>query len=719
MNRRLIPGILLTLALFPLTSCRPRGPELPCSEATDLWGVRHDLRSPDWVLIDFVHSAGCGYCVLNSHEYAENFGEGLAEVGVQTFGVDILEEQRDLIDFIKHHHIDYPILTEPDPLWTGCPGLPGQALFHRGRRLYAASQTLTHRAYDAVRAHLKGVRPFRPGGPLKKAFNCVNEDEKALVVFGDETDVDPREYFSGLREIRFQTKYAREVTAEDLRRHNLYVIGNVGENRLLRELSERVPFKVQASAIAFGDTMLTGDDLGLEFCWPNPWNPERYLIVRTGTGPFRRGFVYDGSQDFVIARWDGPRAGYRPLARGIFQKHDGAWSLPKRAIQWERVESPIARAFHTDCGPGGCPMPEIGDGSRRTPARDAASEWAIEVKPMIVGEGRFPALASAGPDRCWVAWDHPAQGIFVGEITGDACSSQRITGATDAFKATLCPGSSGGCWVAWSERIDDAYQIIAAHIGDEAQRWSISQRRNLDHHSPWLAQGDDGTIWLAWNTWVANGRRPHYRTWRDGDWSAVARVPECGESGFAWYHSGCPAKDGVAYAWMQHYPKPTGIYAAWASDARWSEPVEVCGGGRYPSIAATENETWLVWQMREGFSPPEPVPWSIYVSRHQGDGWTAPEPLPGCRAGRNSTPVVAVDAEGRAWVAWSHKDGEHWQMLCSVHDASGWRGPVVVSDSECDARSPAISASGSSVWVAWHQGIGEVQDVVVASLTTS
>ncbi|MEJ2719554.1 MAG: hypothetical protein P8181_00250, partial [bacterium] len=147
--------------------------------ALDMWGVEHELTSNGWTLFDFVHVAGCGYCVLNAAAYRENFGDALAPAGVRTFGVDVYESQRDLIDYIKHHHIRYPILTEPDVLWSAlrCPGLPGQSLFHGDKREWGATQTLTFRNYDRIRRSVGSVRLFRPAGPLKKAFNSVYEDE--------------------------------------------------------------------------------------------------------------------------------------------------------------------------------------------------------------------------------------------------------------------------------------------------------------------------------------------------------------------------------------------------------------------------------------------------------------------------------------------------------------------------------------------------------------
>jgi len=159
----------------------------------------------------------------------------------------------------------------------------------------------------------------------------------------------------------------------------------------------------------------------------------------------------------------------------------------------------------------------------------------------------------------------------------------------------------------------------------------------------------------------------------------------------------------------------------------WGEPELIADTGRYPSIAfdPATHQTRVVWQqwMREQSNRFQ-YQWRIFTSVSQEGGeWSAPEQLPGCPAGRNSTPVIAVDGGGKSWVFWSHKGpggqrpaDQTWQILCVVADAAGWHGPYTVSDPSTDARSPIVTAAEGSTWVAWHEGRGDELRVVVRKI---
>jgi hypothetical protein len=745
----------------------------------DMWGVEHQIPGRGWSLFDFVHSAGCGYCVLNAKAYQENFADGLSAAGVTTYGVDVFEEQRDLVDYVKHNRIRFPILTEPDALWTQlrCPGLPGQSLFHDGQPVFSRSETLTYLNYDRIRNILRSddsankadeVRPFRPPGPLKKALNCVYEDENALLVVGDSFDADARRFFPGLKRVVFRTKRASEVTDSDLGKGAVYVIGSPAENTFLGRLRGRTPFDVRGDGIAFADTLLEGDDLALWYCYTNPWNPECYLVVKTGTYPVcGEKLGYDGSQDFLIERrldLDQDRQESSIVARGKFAKAGGEWFLLEREIDWEQASAEVPAAPMVACGTDGCPMPTpstltgrgpSGDGdARRGGAGDRDELFAssaLELDAPLSWPGRFPALAPAADTACWVAWDQPQGGIFVARMGGDVWGPQRVWAGesavpdaadllgtdagddVDAYKPSVHSDDRGWCWVTWSQLDRGHYQVFAARVPVDGppETWRISHRANLDHHAPAIAGNGDGTVTLTWYAWEANARRPYYRQWDGRTWSSVGRVPTQDESQFAWYLSGTAGRGGNGrWIWMQHYPSPTSIVSATVAKTGWGEPETITDAGRYPSIAFDPNtgETRAVWQqwIREGTNSTRNE-WRILTSSSGGAGWSGPKQIPGCPSGRNATPVIAVDDAGQTWVFWSHKGPtggtdnggsvqRNWRILCSVFDTSRWQGPFAISDPRSDARSPAVASSGGSTWISWHQGSGTDLQIVVRTI---
>jgi hypothetical protein len=428
-----VTSVILGAAML-ISWSSPAGPKT----ALDMWGVEHQISGRGWSLFDFVHSAGCGYCVLNAKTYQENFADGLSAAGVTTYGVDIFEEQRDLVDYVKHNRIRFPILTEPDALWTQlrCPGLPGQSLFHNGQPVLSRSETLTHLNYDRIRdilrsnvSAIKGndataIRSFRPAGPLKKALNCVYEDPNALLVVGDSFDEDAKQFIPGLKQTVFRTRRASEVTESDLAKGAVYVIGSPAENAFIGRLRGKTPFEVRRDGIVIADTLLEGNDLGLWYCYTNPCNPECYRGVKTGTYPVCGEMMgYDGSQDFLIGRRIDPSQDRREssiVARGIFAKVGGEWSLPARGIDWEPTSTEAAAAVVVACGADGCPMPTpstiAGQGSfgdarvshEYAGVRDRTlASFDFELDAPVSWPGRLPALSAVGDTACWVAWDQP------------------------------------------------------------------------------------------------------------------------------------------------------------------------------------------------------------------------------------------------------------------------------------------------------------------------
>ena len=100
---------------------------------------------------------------------------------------------------------------------------------------------------------------------------------------------------------------------------------------LIDRLEGKIPFELSDGAVRIADSLFVGEGLFLWTCFPNPWNPERYLVLRVGPGDLSQGQL-DTSQDFVLSRRiEDPDTGsvsFQVLAQGIFEKRDGNWSLP-------------------------------------------------------------------------------------------------------------------------------------------------------------------------------------------------------------------------------------------------------------------------------------------------------------------------------------------------------------------------------------------------------
>jgi poly(3-hydroxybutyrate) depolymerase len=124
-------------------------------------------------------------------------------------------------------------------------------------------------------------------GPLSDVFY-----EPFLVVFGTQGTDQPaieaarREAEAirtqGLRGVRFYgvpIKSDREVTAEDIEKFHLLLVGTPGSNLLLSRIANQLPVRLKSDALLVGDRRFAGEDVGFRLIYPNPLNPHKYVVV--------------------------------------------------------------------------------------------------------------------------------------------------------------------------------------------------------------------------------------------------------------------------------------------------------------------------------------------------------------------------------------------------------------------------------------------------------
>ncbi|MCS6797625.1 MAG: extensin family protein [Myxococcota bacterium] len=76
-----------------------------------------------------------------------------------------------------------------------------------------------------------------------------------------------------------------EVDAATMRRANLVLYGTPQDHALIARIAERLPIRVEGDALVAGGRRWTGRDVGARFIYPNPLQPDRYVIVQTGVSP--------------------------------------------------------------------------------------------------------------------------------------------------------------------------------------------------------------------------------------------------------------------------------------------------------------------------------------------------------------------------------------------------------------------------------------------------
>jgi hypothetical protein len=142
------------------------------------------------------------------------------------------------------------------------------------------------------------------------------------------------------------------------------------------------------------------------------------------------------------------------------------------------------------------------------------------------------------------------------------------------------------------------------------------------------------------------------------------------------------------------------------SGAAFTTITEAPIGAGMNGVALAANDAGdqvAVWAQ----SPGAGAPAQVFASRRSGAGsWSAPLTLQTNAAVAGSEPAVAVDANGRAMVAW-REGATNAQLWSRVIDASGALGtPQRVDANQLnDARNPRLAVLGSNLFMlTWEQG---------------
>jgi len=73
-----------------------------------------------------------------------------------------------------------------------------------------------------------------------------------------------------------------EVTKEIMDEYNLILFGGPDENFITHKINNRLPIRVKDGEILFGRKRIKQKQMGMEFIYPNPLNPERFVFVHEG-----------------------------------------------------------------------------------------------------------------------------------------------------------------------------------------------------------------------------------------------------------------------------------------------------------------------------------------------------------------------------------------------------------------------------------------------------
>jgi hypothetical protein len=75
------------------------------------------------------------------------------------------------------------------------------------------------------------------------------------------------------------------VTADDVKNANLVLFGGPESNAIAARIAKALPLDVAPGKILFHGKTYEGPRMSVRFIYPNPENPERYVLVNCGVTP--------------------------------------------------------------------------------------------------------------------------------------------------------------------------------------------------------------------------------------------------------------------------------------------------------------------------------------------------------------------------------------------------------------------------------------------------
>ena len=144
-------------------------------------------------------------------------------------------------------------------------------------------------SFDSPRRHSLRKKPGLQGpidDAFMDAFLCVRPTRRPAEPAAhdyalDAADRFEREYAKWLRaDARF--KNDADVTEADIRDNNLVLFGDPASNTLLGRIRDDLPIRWSGAKIRVGSKTYDAADHTLALIYPNPLNPDRYVVVNSG-----------------------------------------------------------------------------------------------------------------------------------------------------------------------------------------------------------------------------------------------------------------------------------------------------------------------------------------------------------------------------------------------------------------------------------------------------
>lgn len=151
-------------------------------------------------------------------------------------------------------------------------------------------------------------------GPIKKAYFSP-----FILVYGTQGDSDSTEINLHHARVEAQNWWLRgngyveiipdiELNSEIIHRYNLILFGSPKTNAVTAKIMKDLPISIKNDRLIIDGQEIEKDDVAFQMIYPNPLNPEKYIVIKGGTSPKAEelsglfNVIYSGSglPDFII-----------------------------------------------------------------------------------------------------------------------------------------------------------------------------------------------------------------------------------------------------------------------------------------------------------------------------------------------------------------------------------------------------------------------------------
>jgi hypothetical protein len=225
--------------------------------------------------------------------------------------------------------------------------------------------------------------------------------------------------------------------------------------------------------------------------------------------------------------------------------------------------------------------------------------------------------------------------------------------------------------------------------------------------APQVAMDNKGNAIIAWYQSDGTYSRIYRSEYRSGAWGAATVISSAGKDAY----SPRIAMDNNGKAimvWFQMDGSSARIFRTEYKGTSWTTPAAISTSGRptceQQAFMDKNGNAIIVWRQNDSGKE------RIYRTELRGSSWSTPAPISDLATSAYN-PQAAMDNNGNAVIVWKQTDASDMRVLKTEYRSGAWNAPLAISPTGTDACSflvgPLVDMddNGNAI-IAWHQSDG-------------